>query len=177
MSTKKKKIDGKKKGNAEERKVARELSVWMFEDKHVLKRSADSGATKVVWCGDVVPVKQIPDIWNKKFPFIIEVKSGYTKHAPDYWKNTQLAKWFIKAYEEGQVHNQNIVFLCTQFLNRTALLSTNYLLPFIPYSVCFPILLPDEQWIQVYVYKLKEVLQIDFHKMFNIEALTKDPDF
>ena len=40
-------MNPKEKGNKEERKQAKQLSIWMFNDPDVLKRHSSSGLIKV----------------------------------------------------------------------------------------------------------------------------------
>ena len=55
--TKSKKTNrSKKKGNAFENQVAKELGIWMFNDVNFLQRHLTSGAQKNVYCGDIIPV-------------------------------------------------------------------------------------------------------------------------
>lgn len=157
---------GKSKGNSFERKVAKELSLWMFNDKDVLRRHPDSGASKQCWTGDVIPLKQLPEIWKGKFPFHIECKSGYPQHLPTFWSYAKVSTWFSKALLEGYLNNQTIVFLICQFLNKSALLITNTQLPFRLLNVVFPCIINNEQhW--GYVYNYKDILELDFHKEFS----------
>lgn len=165
-------MNPKEQGNREERKQARQLSTWMFGDKDVLKRPSDSGALEIIWSGDVVPMKQLPDEWNKRWPFMIEVKNGYEKHTPTFWKNEQLKKWVRKAYKESKTHNQNIIMLVTQFKHKPALISLNQCLCCLPYQVAYPVECKDV-WLHMFVYRLKDLLQIPFHQVFNLSELIK----
>lgn len=160
----------KRKGNAYERKVARELSTWMFGDKHVLKRKSDSGMIKENWCGDVFPESQLPEEWERKFPFLIECKSGYKEHSPTFWKYSILENWFIKAYEESLINNQHIVFLICQFKNKRGLLITNNMLDVnkILFTVSFPLIINDELK-YCYVYLYHELLRLDFFDLFDLK--------
>ena len=69
-------MEPKKKGNAEERKQAKDLAIWMFNDPDVLKRHATSGMDKSVYTGDVVPMKQLQEFGWKKFNFMIQEKKN-----------------------------------------------------------------------------------------------------
>lgn len=165
-----KKTSPKEQGNREERKQAKKLSGWMFGDEHMLKKQSDSGALEIIWSGDVVPMKQMPDEWNKRWPFLMEVKNGYKKHYPDFWKYGQLAGWVKKAYRESKTHNQHILFVTTQFYRRTALVTTNYCTTALPFQVSFPVEL-DNQWKFMYVYRLKDMMSIDFKQVFDFNKL------
>jgi hypothetical protein len=160
-------VMGKTKGNKMERDTAVELSIWMFNDPHVLKREPTSGACKYNYCGDIFPMKQIE--W-KNFPFLIETKTGYEQYTPTLWKYTKVLEWFNKSLSESLQHNQWIIFLICQFKNKPKLLFTNYPLELdtiIPVS-----LIPNKtndniNWI--YVYSFKSILQIDFLNAFSEE--------
>jgi hypothetical protein len=163
-------MNPKEKGNREERKQARQLSLWMFGDKDVLKRPSDSGALEIIWSGDIVPMKQMPDEWNKRWPFMVEVKTGYKNHLPDFWAYGHLTKWVKKAYKESKTHNQNVVMLLTQFHRKTALISVNRCLSCLPYEVAYPVECEDI-WLHMYVYRLKDLLAIPFKQVFNFEEI------
>jgi len=163
-------VQGKNKGNAYERKIAKDLSIWMFEDKDFLKRHASSGMDKSVWCGDVVPVKQLPESWKRSFSFLIECKTGYIKNKPTFWRYSKVSEWFKKAYLEGQINNQNIIFLICQFKNQQSLLITNYLIDInkLLFNVAIPVII-EENIHYAYVYFFNEVLNNDFYNLFNFD--------
>jgi hypothetical protein len=163
-------MNPKEKGNREERKQAKNISTWMFGDKDVLKRQSDSGALEIIWSGDVVPLKQMPLEWNSCWPFMMEIKTGYKKHYPDFWKYGMLAGWIKKAYKESKTHNQNILFIVTQFYKRTALVTTNYCTTALPFNVSFPVEL-DNEWKFMYVYRLKDMTDLDFREVFDFPKL------
>lgn len=160
----------KRKGGAYERKVAAELSLWMFSDKDVLKRHPSSGADKCIWTGDIVPLKQLPTSWNKFFPFMIETKIGYELDKPTFWKHTRVLNWFIKAYNEGLLHKQHNIFLICQFKSMQPLLFTNILLDntLIDMVLTLPIKLTNGSYLWVYTYLYKDMLNIEFAKLFDI---------
>lgn len=168
-------MNPKEKGNREERKQARQLSTWMFGDKDVLKRPSDSGALEIIWSGDIVPMKQMPDEWNKRWPFMMEVKSGYKKHYPDFWAYGKLTGWVKKAYKESKTHNQNIIMIITQFYNKSALISINQCLCCLPYKVAYPVECGDV-WLHMYVYRLKDLLEIPFQQVFDLPTLVNRSD-
>lgn len=162
----------KAKGNSYERKVAKELSFWIFEDQDVLKRHPTSGADKCIWCGDIVPLKQLPLEWNAQFPFMIETKSGYEQHSPTFWRYGKIEEWVKKAYIEGINHNQTILFLICQFKNKSPLLITNYCINIdtLLFNVVFPVRLNGNIF-YAYVYNFKDVLKLSFCDLFNIGEL------
>ena len=162
----------KRNGGKYERKVAKELAFWMFEDYDFLKRHATSGADKSVWCGDVSPVKQIPDQWKRHFPFLIETKTGYPQHSPDFWKHTQVDTWYKKAYLEGQINNQPIVLLICQFKYKQALFMTNHLIDVnaAMFDVAFPVQINGTTH-YVYSYVFNKLLEKNFHSLFDISQI------
>lgn len=166
-------MNPKEKGNREERKQAKNISQWMFNgDKDVLKRVSDSGALEQSWSGDITPVKQLPSEWNRKWPFIMEIKSGYKEHYPDFWKYGKLINWVKKIYKESKTHNQNIILLITQFHNRPALITTNYCTNSLPFNVSFPIIL-DGSWNYMYTYRLIDMMKLNFKDVFDLPNLVR----
>ena len=166
----KKKPIGKNKGNAEERKVAKELSAWFFNDPDVLKRHPDSGATKSCYCGDVIPMKQLIDYWEHSWPFIIEVKTGYPTHLPTFYNCNKVQEWFGKAYHEGKINNQNIVLLITRFKGRSPLLITNYYIKNLPFTVLMPYN-TNGSIICGYVYDYKSLFNYSYDYVFNMDEI------
>ena len=150
-----------------ERDTAKTLSIWMFDDEHVLKREATSGATKHIYCGDIIPIKQIN--WSN-FPFLIETKHGYEQHIPTLAKYAKVLEWFNKSVTEGKQHQQPIIFLICQFLNQKALLFTNFQLALdkiVPVSIIPNQINGDISWIQVYLFK--DLLKLNFIELFGSE--------
>ncbi len=158
---------GKSKGNKMERDTAKSLSIWMFNDQHVLKREPTSGAIKHNYCGDIFPMKQID--WSN-FPFLIETKTGYEQHTPTLWQYTKVLDWFNKSLVEGKQHNQHIIFLICQFKNKPALLFTNYqisLEKITPVSIIPNQINGNLNWINTYIFK--DVLKLGFLDLFGSE--------
>lgn len=115
-----KKNNNKRIGNTFEKKIARDLSMWMFDDINVLKREPTSGALKTVYCGDIFPMKQIS--W-KQFPFLIECKYGYEQFTPTLINYSIIEKWYLKALAESkQSKDQKIIFLICNFKGRRGIL-------------------------------------------------------
>lgn len=155
------------KGGKEERKQARQISLWMFGDEDVLWRHPkNSGAIKTVYAGDLAPVKNIKDFGWNKFGIIFEVKSGYPKQIPNFWSYDKVTEWFIKCRIDGQKTNQNIILMLCQFKNRSALLITDqYFNGKIQFNICFPVNINGN--IEYgYVYLLKDVLKYNFKELF-----------
>lgn len=156
----------KEKGNAFERQVAKDLSIWLFgkNNKNLLRRSADSGAQKVNYGGDIIPEGQLPIEWNSKWPFLIECKYGYRNIAiPTPWSRKWLTQWFLKSLEESKKHKQNIIFIINNFKNRkNNIITTNKLLntKYILHELSFPII-KDNKVIHLFVYDYKKVLSIN----------------
>jgi hypothetical protein len=163
-------VMGKPKGSAYERKIAKDLSLWMFSSKYILKRDSTSGALKDIWAGDIVPHGQLPDIWNKRWMFIIETKTGYCNHKPTFWNYTQIHTWACKLKKESVKYNQYIMYLICQFKNMPPLLFTNYLLNSLWYNVSFPIHYKTISE-NMYCYKLSDVLKIPFYELYDIAEL------
>ena len=88
-------VHSKEKGNIEERKQAKQLGVWIFDDPQFIRKSEGSGSTRIVWSGDILPVKKLPDVWKEHWPFHIEIKKGYEDHIPSPWKRSQMEKWVV----------------------------------------------------------------------------------
>ena len=158
------KINSKQKGNSFERKIAKELSIWMFNNKDILKRHPTSGFDKCIWTGDVVPLAQLPDEWNSKWPIHIECKSGYKDDTPDFWNYKKIINWFNKAREESKINNQNIIYLICQFKHRSALLITNEMIQeYIPYKLS----ILDDTYNILYVYGYNDIISSNFNNIFN----------
>jgi len=159
-------MNPKEKGNREERKQAKQLSLWMFNDPDVLKRHSTSGADKSVYVGDIVPIKQLSLFNWKKFKFMIEVKSGYRSHIPNFWSYEKVADWYRKARIESRDTDQNILFLICQFKNKQALLITNQCLEKIMFNVCIPVNMKNGEVEYAFVYTLNDVLKWNFQDLF-----------
>jgi len=168
-----KKTSPKEQGNREERKQAKKLGIWIFDDPKFLRKTEGSGSTHIIWTGDIAPIKELPEIWNKQWLFEIECKNGYLKHEPNFWKYEQMSKWVKKSYKESKIHGQRIIWLINQFPRKTALLSTNHLLQQLPFKVCWPVETEDG-FIYMYTYRLKDVMEFNFYDLYNIEELTND---
>lgn len=153
------KTNSKSIGNTGERNIAKVLSIWIFNDQHVLKREPTSGGVKTVYCGDIFPMKPIE--WEY-FPFLIEVKWGYNDHTPTLYNFSIIEKWYLKAKKESQMSNkQDIILLICNFKGRQGvLLFTNTELNF-PYKCILNI--KSEC---VFCYNFKEIIKYDFNEIF-----------
>ncbi len=160
--------NSKEIGNRFERNIAKELSLWIFNDPHTLKREPTSGATKNIYVGDIFPMKQINwGVW----PFMIECKYGYTQFTPTLLNYSIIEKWYLKSFKEAQEKNngQEIVLLICNFKNKKGiLLCTNTLLNrnIIDYNC---ILNVKDKKINhyVYCYDYKKILKYNFESVFS----------
>jgi hypothetical protein len=103
---------------------------------------------------------------------MVEVKSGYKDHYPDFWAYGKLIGWVKKAYKESKTHEQNILLIITQFFNKSPLISINQCLCCLPYKVAYPVEV-NNAWIHMYVYRLKDLLKIPFQEAFNLSELVR----
>ena len=108
---KKKRVEGKAKGNKYERQTARKLSNWMFSAPNILYKHEDSGARKAVYTGDIIP-KDADNFHWKFWPFVVEAKNGYEKHIPTLMNQTLLRKWMVKLLKERtETHYKKVPIL------------------------------------------------------------------
>jgi len=172
MGKNKKTNNNKERGNKFEREIAKDLSIWLFNDKNLLRRHPDSGTSKMNYTGDICPANQLPLSWKGKFPFHIETKYGYTSIAsPNPWSTKYLQEWYLKSLIESKMHNQSIIFVINNFANRkfNTLTTDKYLNDkYILHRMSFPII-HNGLVTHLFIYKFKSILQ------FNIEELI--PDF
>lgn len=120
-----KKNKSKEIGNRFEREVARQLSIWMFDDEHTLKREPTSGAVKNVYTGDIFPMKQLE--WEY-WPFHIECKYGYEEKMPTLLNFKIIEGWYLQCVAEStQCNNKQeiILLICNFKAKRGTLLCTN----------------------------------------------------
>lgn len=157
----------KEKGGSFERKIAKELSEWMFNDPHTLKREPTSGASKAVYLGDIFPFKQIE--WEY-WPFYIECKVGYLDKLPTLLNFSIIEKWFIKILEELTVFDdteQKIILLIYNPTGRKGtLLCTNVTLNNL-FCKCVLCIKYNKNTEYIYCYDYKEVLKYDFVDLFS----------
>lgn len=165
-------VKGKEKGNRGERSTAELLGEWIFEDPKFLRRSEGSGSTKIVWCGDVIPVKLLPPEWKNIWPFVVEVKCGYQNDYPDFWTYTKLKEWFIKCIKETKIHNQPIIWLITHFHRKKPLITTNYMIQNdnLMFQICWPVNI-DNEIIYAYTYLYKDFLDFEFFELYEISTI------
>ena len=154
-------MSSKSKGSTFERKVAKELSILMFENKDVLKRDPSSGGTKSIWTGDIIPMAQLPKDWNDKWNIHIECKDGYDSNAPTFWKYGMVKGWFDKCIKEAKIHNQSVIYLICHFKGRPTILITNKMIKQMTFYVCFP---TDTGL--AFVYNYRTFLTLKWSKMY-----------
>ena len=151
----------KAKGGKFEREIAKMLSVWLFNDPHILKREPTSGAQKVQhYVGDVVPVAPIK--W-KSFPFLIEGKNGYKDHIPTFNNQKLLREWLLKLLGE-RTNQQCICWLIVRYHGRAPLLITDT-----PFSAFSPLTINIRQnghIVPFHVYEFKELLKYNFYELY-----------
>ena len=168
-------MNQKQKGNSFERKVAKDLSIWIFGDKDVLKRHPTSGFDKSIYSGDIIPLKQIH--WDK-FPFYIETKHGYKNQIPSFYNWEIINKWIKKAIEEMKnLKDQKILWLICKFQGHKTLFITSfpfnieYIIPLKIYPLKDVLKKSDVFWI--YIYEYDKVLSQEFEnalkKLDNLE--------
>ena len=124
------------------------------------------------FAGDIYSVRSEGEFLVNNF--VIECKTGYIKHKPTFWKYSKISEWFKKAYLEGQINNQFIIFLICQFKNQQSLLITNYLIDTteLLFNVAVPVII-DENIYYTYIYFFNEVLNNNFYNLFNFNQITK----
>jgi hypothetical protein len=153
----------KKRGNAWEGKLAKDLSEWIFSDCNVLKRHPSSGAEKSVYSGDIFPMKQIS--W-KCFPFHIEAKTGYEKNAHPFGATKQILSWYSSAYEKINKSNfESNIWIIWKIPNKGNLFCIDYELKTI--NSKFKIQ-TDINNNQIFVYELNDVIKLDFYNISEI---------
>jgi len=156
-------VEGKPKGNSYERKAAKQLSIWMFDNPKILYKHEDSGARKIVYSGDIIP-KDADNFPWKFWPFIVECKSGYKTRIPTLCGNqTFLRECLIKLLNE-RTFSQRIPFFIAQFYNRQPILMTNIKLNFFSPNT-LTLELGDNKYELFYVYEFNEILKKDFIKI------------
>lgn len=149
----------KRKGNSFENKIAKELGIWIFGDKHMLCRHATSGAIKSAWLGDIVPQKQLPEQW-KSWPFYIECKSGYTNQVCTFNNQTIVRMWIDKCLKDLNGLSK-IILLIVNFKGYSSLFITNYkLLNIVPMLI----LIHNDKLYNIY--EFKNVTSLNFLESF-----------
>jgi hypothetical protein len=119
---------GSKKGSAFERKIAGQLSTWLFKDPHLLWRVGGSGGRATtqkhvpLYGGDIVPLVTKYGTTPVGFPYFIECKF-YRKIALEDLLSSKeglIEKWWKKAKSQS-TDQQNIVLLVIKQNHKPAL--------------------------------------------------------
>jgi hypothetical protein len=151
----------KAKGGKFEREIAKSLSIWLFNDPHILKREPTSGAQKVQhYVGDVVPVAPIR--WSS-FPFLIEGKNGYKDNIPTFNNQKMLRQWLTKLLSE-RTEQQCICWLIVRYHGRAPLIITDT--PFNFYSPLTINIQDSGNTIPFHVYEMRDLLKYNFYELY-----------
>lgn len=151
----------KVKGSSYERKVAKQIGTWMFNDIEMVWRESTSGMRKIVYKGDIVPVKAHEFPWTS-WPFLFEVKTGYKDHIPTLIKQTKLREWILKLLDELD-DKQIFPMLVAQFHSQHPILITTLMFNF-QTDICL-LQLYQNQYIPFYVYNWNDILNTNFYKI------------
>lgn len=149
----------KRKGNAFEIKIAKEIGIWLFNDKHMLSRHATSGAQKTAYIGDIVPQKQLPSSW-KFWPFYIECKNGYKNQVSTLVNQTKVREWLDKCISDVN-ENQRIILLVINFHGYAPIVIVNSKL-----NGIFCGLEINHSQKKFFIYDFKEVLTLNYRNAF-----------
>lgn len=162
-------MNPKTKGNRNENKEAKKLSIWFFNDKDTLYRHENSGGRKVVYVGDIIP-KKIDNFPWKTWPFVMEMKNGYKNDIPTFCGSRRLLdSWLTKLISE-KTEKQWLPILIAQYHHQQPILFTTIMLDF--YSIlAYPIIINSECHI-FYVYNYKLLLKEDFYKIIPKDILS-----
>lgn len=150
----------KRKGNAFENKIAKELGLWFFNDKTMLCRHPTSGAIKSAWIGDIIPHKQLPLPW-KHWPFFIECKSGYENQTCTLNNQNIIRNWIDKCIKDICGKENIIILLIVNFRGYSPIIITNY-----KFLLTDPILIlvHNKKYYNIYIYK--EILKLNYIECF-----------
>ena len=108
----------KKKGSAFERDVSAKLSLWIYGDKSILRRSPSSGAEHQYGQGADVSLFQ-PGY--ELFKYFVEVKCGYKEDLFNARK--QILEWYSIA--KGKNKLEYPIWIIWKILNRGIILCTD----------------------------------------------------
>jgi hypothetical protein len=149
------KRNNKAKGNRFERSISATLSKWMFNDGTILYRSLSSGGRKVAYRGDVVPIKQLPDILPE-FIFYFEVKSGYNSQISTLY-DQRLVRAFIQKAELDMTDEQRVLWLIIKHDYKPPFVVTNTKIVAVDHMLILNLIESD-----YYIYLLSDILGISF---------------
>jgi hypothetical protein len=167
-STSMAKQNSKEIGNKFERKVAKELSNWIYDDPHVLKREPTSGAVKHVYSGDIFPMKQIRND-QPGWTLLVECKYGYAQFTPTLLNYKIIEGWYLKAKSEANETDvqKTIMLICNFKGKRGILLCTNKELSTI-YCKCVLCIRNSGSVEWVFCYDYKEMLKYSYNEIFDV---------
>jgi len=154
-------MHGKSKGNSFERKVAKQVGIWLFNDVDMVWRDSTSGGRKIVYRGDVVPVKAHEFPWGC-WPFLFEAKSGYKEHIPTLMNQNRVREWLVKLMSELD-SQQNIPMLVAQFHSHQPILLTTVMFEF--YSDISLMVKYNDHYYQFFVYNWNAILKSRFYEI------------
>jgi len=159
------KTNSKALGGIFERKIAKELSCWIYDDQHVLKREPTSGATKDNYIGDIYPAKQLL-IGQPSWVFLVECKSGYSQFTPTLINYSIIEKWYLKALLETRQNElqKNILLICN-FKAKKGILVCSSLELNIPCK-CVLCIKNNGSFEWVFCYEYKDMLEHSFEEVF-----------
>lgn len=100
-SKKKDPTKNKARGSNWEREAAKKLSIWLYDDPDVLKRTPSSGADKTISASDIMIMKQTDRI----FQLHIECKTGYEKKQDIFNAVDQINMWYEVAKQEKGIQD------------------------------------------------------------------------
>jgi hypothetical protein len=160
------KQNSKKIGNSFERRVAKQLSEWIYGDPHVLKREPTSGGTKNVYSGDIFPMKQL-EVGQPEWTYLVECKYGYAQFTPTLLNYSIVENWYLKALAESkQTVKQKTILLIMNFKNKKGiLLCTNKELEKI-YCKCVLCIRNNGDCEWVFCYDYNEMLKYGYKEVF-----------
>jgi len=169
-----KKGTNKAKGNGFEREIAKTLSEWIFNDEYVLGRDPTSGARNTVigsnkvYAGDVVPVKQLPEsvLPPGKFPFLLELKTGYKKDIPTVFQQKIIHTWTKKLISELTEEQKTPIFIL-RFHYQPTMIVMPFELKSLHWEVCFNIPILRRGYLKFYAYPFNQIIKHEFSVIYD----------
>jgi len=168
-----KKGTNKAKGNSFEREIAKTLSTWIFDDPYVLGRDPTSGARGTVlgsgkvYAGDIVPVKQLPlSVFPVgKFPFLLELKTGYKKDVPTVFQQRIIHKWVKKLIGELTDEQTTPIFVL-RFHYQPAVIVMPFDIQSVHWDVCFNVPVMRYGNLKFYSYSFDQMIAHEFATIY-----------
>lgn len=153
----------KSKGNRFEHKMSKKLGNWMFGDQYMLDKDPTSGARKLIYKGDIVPVKAHEFNWSC-WPFLFECKDGYKNNIPTLMNQSLVREWLYKLLSELDQTSQFIPMLIAQFHGyKTPILLTTLVLNF--YTDISMLVAYENEYYQFYIYNFNEIIKSNFYEV------------